>query len=145
MPGLGRFPQRRKWLPTAVFLPGEFHGQGSLAYCSPWGRKELDMTEPLTLSLFILPWYTKNQKWCKFIFWFFKSRYGCTDLHIDSTSLHSHKQCKVSFSLHPFQHLFVDFLIMAFLASVKWYFVVLIYISLTISKFPLKTRYRIPI
>ena len=22
-------------------------GQGSLAYCSPWGRKELDMTEQL--------------------------------------------------------------------------------------------------
>ena len=22
-------------------------GQGSLAYCSPWGRKELDMTERL--------------------------------------------------------------------------------------------------
>ena len=21
--------------------------QGSLAYCSPWGHKELDMTEPL--------------------------------------------------------------------------------------------------
>ena len=22
-------------------------GEGSLAYCSPWGHKELDMTEPL--------------------------------------------------------------------------------------------------
>ena len=29
----------------AVFLPGEFHGQRSLAGYSPWGRKELDTTE----------------------------------------------------------------------------------------------------
>ena len=25
----------------------EFDGQGSLAFCGPWGHKELDMTEPL--------------------------------------------------------------------------------------------------
>ena len=42
--------RRRKWLPTPVFLPGEFHGQRSQAEYSPWGRKELDMTEQLTLS-----------------------------------------------------------------------------------------------
>ena len=30
---------------TPVFLPEESHGQRSLAGCSPWGRKELDMTE----------------------------------------------------------------------------------------------------
>ena len=29
--GLGRSPWRREWLPTPVFLPGEFHGQRSLA------------------------------------------------------------------------------------------------------------------
>ena len=38
---------------THTVLPGEFHGQGSLAGYSPWGRKELDMTEQSTLSLFI--------------------------------------------------------------------------------------------
>ena len=32
-----------------IFLSGEFHGQRSLAGYSPWGHKELDMTEPLTL------------------------------------------------------------------------------------------------
>ena len=32
-----------EWLPTPVFLPGEFHGQRSLADCSPWSHKELDM------------------------------------------------------------------------------------------------------
>ena len=30
---------------------GDGKGQGSLASCSPWGRKESDTTEPLTLSL----------------------------------------------------------------------------------------------
>ena len=36
---------RRKWQPTPVFLPGKFHGQGSLAGYSLWGHKESDMTE----------------------------------------------------------------------------------------------------
>ena len=39
IPGLGRFPWKRKWQPTSVFLPGESHGQRSLAGYSPWGRK----------------------------------------------------------------------------------------------------------
>ena len=30
---------------TPVFLPGEFHGQRSLAGYSPWGHKESDTTE----------------------------------------------------------------------------------------------------
>jgi len=30
---------------TPVFLPGESHGQRSLAGYSPWGRKESDRTE----------------------------------------------------------------------------------------------------
>ena len=37
--------RRRKWQPAPVFLPGEFHGQRSLAGCSPWGRTESDTTE----------------------------------------------------------------------------------------------------
>ena len=32
---------RRKWLPTPIFLPGEFHGQRNLVGCSPWGRTRL--------------------------------------------------------------------------------------------------------
>ena len=32
-------------------MPEEFYGQRSLAGYSPWGLKELDMTEQLTLSL----------------------------------------------------------------------------------------------
>ena len=40
----------RKWQPTPVLLPGEFHGQRSLAGCSTWGHKESDMTERLSLT-----------------------------------------------------------------------------------------------
>jgi len=36
---VGKIPWRRKWQPTPVFLPGESHGQRSLAGYSPWGRK----------------------------------------------------------------------------------------------------------
>ena len=45
-------PRRRKWQPTPVFLPGEFHGQRSLAGYNPWGFKESDMTERLSLFSF---------------------------------------------------------------------------------------------
>ena len=30
---------RRKWQPTSVFFPGEYHGQRNLAGYSPWGCK----------------------------------------------------------------------------------------------------------
>ena len=48
-PWVWKIPWRRKWLPTPVFLPGEFQGRGNLAGYSPWGHKESDTTEPLTL------------------------------------------------------------------------------------------------
>ena len=51
-PWVSKIAWRRKWQPTAVFLPGEFHGQGNLAGYSPWGQKESDTTEGLTLSFF---------------------------------------------------------------------------------------------
>ena len=35
----------KKMQPTPIFLPGESHGQRSLVGYSPWGGKELDMTE----------------------------------------------------------------------------------------------------
>ena len=46
-PWVKKIPWHRKWQPDLVFLPGKFHGHRSLASCSPWGRKELDMTEQL--------------------------------------------------------------------------------------------------
>ena len=36
---------RRQWRPPPVFLPGKSHGRRSLVGCSPWGRKESDITE----------------------------------------------------------------------------------------------------
>ena len=38
-PWVGKMPWRRAWQPSPVFLPGESHGQRSLARYSPWGRK----------------------------------------------------------------------------------------------------------
>ena len=45
IPGVGRSPGEGKGYPLPVFLPREFHG-----LYSPWGRKELDTTETLSLS-----------------------------------------------------------------------------------------------
>ena len=45
-PWVGKIPWRRERLHTPVFWPGEFHG-----LYSPWGHKESDMTEQLSLSL----------------------------------------------------------------------------------------------
>ena len=39
-PWVRYIPWRREWLPSPVFLPGEFHGQRSLAGYSPWGHRE---------------------------------------------------------------------------------------------------------
>ena len=50
-PWVGKMPWRREWQPTPVFLPEEFLGQRSLAGYNPWGHKELDTTEQLTLSV----------------------------------------------------------------------------------------------
>ena len=50
-PWVKKITWRREWLPTPVFLPGEFHGQRRLASHSPWGCKESDTTKWLTLSL----------------------------------------------------------------------------------------------
>ena len=46
---VGKIPWRREWQPTPLFLPGESHG-----LYSPWGHKELDTTERLSISFSIL-------------------------------------------------------------------------------------------
>ena len=49
-PWVWKIPWRRDWLPTPVFLPGEFHGQRSLEGYSPWSCEESDTTEQPTQS-----------------------------------------------------------------------------------------------
>ena len=49
-PCIGKIPWSRKWHPTLVFLPGKSHGHRSLAGYSPWGHKESDMTERLSIA-----------------------------------------------------------------------------------------------
>ena len=44
IPGVGKIPRQRAWQPT-VLLPGESHGQKSLAGYSPQGCKESDTAE----------------------------------------------------------------------------------------------------
>ena len=45
VPGLRKIPWRSERLPTPVFWPGEFYG-----LYSPWGHKESDTTEQLSLQ-----------------------------------------------------------------------------------------------
>ena len=47
-PWVRKMTWRRKRQATTVFLPGKFHGQQSLAGCSPWGGKESDTAEWLS-------------------------------------------------------------------------------------------------
>ena len=49
-PWVGKIPWREAWQPTPVFLPGESHGQRSLAAYSPWCCKQSDMTDDLALT-----------------------------------------------------------------------------------------------
>ena len=44
-PWVRKNPWRRAWQPIPILLPGDSHGQRSLAGYSPQSRKELDITE----------------------------------------------------------------------------------------------------
>ena len=46
-------PQEEEMTTPPVFLPGEFHGQRSLAGYSPWSHEESDMTERLSTHMHI--------------------------------------------------------------------------------------------
>ena len=51
--GWGDPLEKGKVLPTPVFWPGEFHG-----LYNPWGHKESDTTDRLSLSLWLLLCYS---------------------------------------------------------------------------------------
>ena len=44
IPGVGKIPWRGAWQPIQVCLPGESHGQRSLAGYGTWDLKESDTT-----------------------------------------------------------------------------------------------------
>ena len=44
-PWVGEIPWRRKWQPTPVLLPGEFHRRRSLVGYTSWSHKESDMAK----------------------------------------------------------------------------------------------------
>ena len=56
-PWVRKIPWRRKWQPSRVFLPGESHGQRSLAGCSLQGHKEW-LTHTIALQCCISLHYT---------------------------------------------------------------------------------------
>ena len=58
-PWVRKIPWRRERQPLPVFLPGKCHGQKSLLGYNPWGHKESDTIERLTLSLcYTILWST---------------------------------------------------------------------------------------
>ena len=65
IPGLGRSSGVGHGNP----LPGESHGQRSLAGYSPWGCKELDMTEGLSMQKFLLRNDLSFTKCFLYIYW----------------------------------------------------------------------------
>ena len=54
-PWIRKILWRRKWQPTPVYLPREFHGQRSLVGCSPCGHKRLEA--------WLREWTTTTKKW----------------------------------------------------------------------------------
>ena len=63
-PWVEKIPWRREWLPTPVFLPGEFQGQRSLVgYIVHGVIKESDMTEQHTHVCAYTHTHTEIEEW----------------------------------------------------------------------------------
>ena len=66
-PWVGTTPWRRAWQPTPVFLPGESHGQRSLAGYSPWGHTESDTTEATKQQQQWSVWMSGISEWLSWV------------------------------------------------------------------------------
>ena len=72
IPQSGRFPWRRKWQLTPVFLPGKFHGWRSLVRLQSLGSQRVGHDWRTSLSLYVqegtwlskaVSWVTQNSGW----------------------------------------------------------------------------------
>ena len=70
-------PLGKEMATHSSILPGEFHGQRSLAYCSPWGCRESDTAEQL------------NSKSSIYLFMYL---FGCLGFSCSTQDLHCIKQ-----------------------------------------------------
>ena len=76
---------RRQWQPTPLLLPGESHGQKSLAVYSPWGHKRVRLdwvTIQLQQNVFLQPmpilttYQFFSRLWRTFLLFFLTSAFG---------------------------------------------------------------------
>jgi len=82
-------------------LPGDGDGQGSLACCSPWGRKELDTTEQqgTVWKQYVVSWKIEKQNYHmiqEFQFWYVKWKKMKTLTQKDI--LHPHIHCTIIYN-----------------------------------------------
>ena len=87
-----------KWQPTPVFLPGEFHGQRSLAGYSPWGHRVGHDRNPHTLNwkiIFVGFFGLGRVEPCAFVIYHCKIRHlkmywlnTMTSYHMELTTSH---------------------------------------------------------
>ena len=57
---VGKMPWRRRWQPTAVFLPSKSHRQRNLVGYSPWDYKHSDTTDQLSTHTHTELWERVN-------------------------------------------------------------------------------------
>ena len=81
VPRSGRSLRGRTWQPTPVFLPGESHGQRSLAGYSPWGHRESDTAKATRHGI-----YKCLEECVNFLYFFLALRGERNCQHVNNTS-----------------------------------------------------------